>query len=130
MRKAAKFAGGLGCLLSILGPLAGLVLYPRATWLFAFALIGFVVLVLNHLTAKDPTPLAVADRAEHLLNGTAYGWDVDDYEHLNPREPQLRELWRRTMATGGLPEEWPRLDENKKSELRDIIGLLKQLSGN
>jgi hypothetical protein len=129
MGKAAKFASGVGCLLSVLGPLVALVLYPRATWLFAFALIGFVVLVLNYLTAKDPTPLAVADRAEHLLNGTAYGWDVDNYEHLNPREAQLRELWHRTMATGGLPEEWPRLDEIKKSELRDIIRALKQLGG-
>jgi hypothetical protein len=113
--KAAQFASGIGCLLSVLGPIVALVLYQRATWLFAFALIGLVVLVLNHLMAKDPTPLDVADRAEQLLNGTAYGWDVDDYEHLNPREPQLRELWGRTMATGGLPEEWTRLDENKKS---------------
>jgi hypothetical protein len=129
MDKAAKFASGMGCLLSVLGPIVALVLYPRATRLFAFALIGLVVLVLNHLMAKDPTPLDFADRAERLLNGTAYGWDVDDYEHLNPCEPQLRELWRRTMATGGLPEEWTRLDENKKSELRDIIRALKQLGG-
>jgi len=69
----------------------------------------------------------VADRAEQLLNGTFGGWDVDDYEHLNPRAPRLRELWRRTMAVGGLPEEWVNLDSRKKTELREIIAAMRQL---
>jgi len=76
---------------------------------------------------KDPKPEAVADRAERLLNGTSHGWDVDDYEHLNPHEPRLRELWQRTMAVGGLPEEWVRLDGSKKTELRDIIAAMRHL---
>ncbi len=90
----AKFASRLGCLLSVLGPLIALVLYPSAKWLFAFALIGVAVLVLNHLLAPDPTPNDVAGRAERLLNGTSAGWDVDDYEHLNPHERRLNDLWQ------------------------------------
>ena len=127
MRKATQLASRLGCFLSLLGPLVALVLYPRANWLFAFALVGVAVLVFGRLLAKDPTPLAVADQAERLLNGTSGGWDVDDYEYLNPREPQLRELWRRTMVVGGLAEECVRLDESKKNELRDIIRALRNL---
>jgi len=43
-------------LTSIIAPLLALVLYPRANWLFAFVFIGVVVLVLQSLYAKDPTP--------------------------------------------------------------------------
>lgn len=117
-----------GCLVSLIGPVLGFVLYPRMKWLFAFALLGVVLLVLNALTAKDSTPQQVADRAESLLHGDYGAYDVDDYEHLNPRNPELRELWKRTMVVGGLPEEWARLDDGKKNELREIISILRQAS--
>jgi hypothetical protein len=127
MGKSAKFASGAGCLVSVLGPLIALVLYPRAAWLFAFALIGVAVVVLSHLLEKDPPPAEVAESAERLLSGMFGGWDVDDYEHLNPHDPQLRELWRRTMEIGGTPEEWMRLGEPRKGELRNIIGKMRTL---
>lgn len=127
MRKLANLLSGLGCLLSVLGPLVALILYPRATWLFALILVGVAVLVLNSLFAKDPTPIEVAELAERLLNGDGVGWDVDNYEHWNPHEPELRELWRRTMEIGGLPEEWWRLDEKRKGELRDVISEMRAL---
>jgi len=63
------------------------------------------------------------------LNGTYGKWDVDDYEHLNPKNPEMWELWHRTMAVGGLPEEWVRLDEVQKNELRGVIRALRQLGG-
>jgi hypothetical protein len=69
----------------------------------------------------------VADRAERLLSGSFGGYEVDDYEHLNPNDPQVRELWHRSMAVGGLPEEWVRLDEAQKNEVREIIRNLRQL---
>jgi hypothetical protein len=94
MKKTPQFVFNSGCLVSVLAPVIGFVLYPRAKWLFAFVLVGY---------------------------------DVDDYEHLNPKDPRLRELWRKSMVVGGLPEEWVRLDEAKKNELRDIIRSLRQL---
>jgi hypothetical protein len=117
----------LGCLVSIVAPLIGIALYPRANWLFAFVLVGIAAVLLKGLTKKDPTPQELADHAERLLSGNSRKWDVDDYEHLNPKEPSLNDLWSRTMAVGGLPEEWARLDERKKSELREIIETLKEI---
>ena len=128
MGNRARFGFGFGCLLSILGPLIAIVFYPRANWLFSFALIGIAVIVAIQLLAPDPTPVEVADRAEQLLKGTCGGWDVDDYEHLNPHEPQLRDLWRRTMEVGGLPEEWPRLDDTEKSLVRELIAKMRALA--
>jgi hypothetical protein len=130
MNTLRRLASNLGCLLSVVLPLVGLVLYPRARWLFGFAIIGIAVLVLNVLFRKEPSPLDVADHAEGLLEGRTATWDVDDYEHLRPREPRLRDLWSRTMAVGGLPEEWVRLDESKANELRDIIRQMRDLGGN
>lgn len=127
MKKIARFMFGSGCLVSVLAPLVGLVLYPRANWLFAFVVVGIALILLNILTAKPPTPQEVAERAERLLSGDYGGYNVDDYEHLNPRDPQLRELWQRSMAVGGLPEEWVRLNEAKRNEVREIIRDLRQL---
>jgi hypothetical protein len=73
MIKVAKFASGLGCLTAVLGPLLVILLYPRANWLFAFVLLGIVVLVLNDRFAKDPTPQALADEIERLLTGHSAG---------------------------------------------------------
>jgi hypothetical protein len=128
MKKPAQFMFGSGCLLSVLAPVIGLVLYPRAKWLFGFVLVGIALILINILTAKEPAPQELAERAERLLNGHFGGYEVDDYEHLNPKDPHVKELWRRTMAVGGLPEEWVRLDEEKKDELRGIIQSLRQLS--
>ncbi len=127
MKIAAQFMFGLGCLVSALAPVVGLVLYPRANWLFAFVLVGIALITLHIITTKAPRPQELADRAERLLSGSYGRWDVDDYEHLNPKDPHLRELWPRSMVVGGLPEEWVRWDEPKKNELRDIIRNLRQL---
>jgi hypothetical protein len=126
---AIKLVVRIGCLLSIICPLIAVVLYPRAPWLFAVALVGAVILILTRFS-KDPAPLAVADHAQRLLDGTGGTWDVDDYEHLNPREPRLRDLWENTMKIGGLPEGWPTLDEGRKNELQNIIHALRDLTGN
>jgi hypothetical protein len=127
MKKAAKFGIGLGCLISIVGLLLAALLYPRAKWLFALVLMGFAALVVKGLFAKDPTPQALADDMERLLTGSCGGWDVDDFEHQRIRDPRLRALWRRSMDVGGLPEEWVRLKEDQKGQLREVIRKLREL---
>jgi hypothetical protein len=129
MKQAAQITFRAGCLVSVLGPIVGVVLYPRANWLFAFVLAGIALFLFNILMAKDPTPQELADHAERLLCGDYGEWDVDNYEHRNPKDPKLRDLWHRTMAVGGLPEEWVRLDEGKKKELQEIIRTLRQMGG-
>lgn len=128
MRGLRKAAIGTGCIVAIAAPVAGFALYPKANWLFVFVLLGIAMVALVMLTRKDPTPQEVAERAERLLNGTSAGWDVDDYEHLRPKEPRLRELWHRTMAVGGLPEEWVRLEETKKHDLQALIREMRVLA--
>ena len=113
--------------MSVVGPLLALVLYPRARWLFAFVLIGFAVLWLNHRFAKDPSPQPLADQIENLLIGHYYGWDIDDFEMQSIRDPQLQQLHRRSMDIGGLPEEWVKLNEAQKDQLREIIRQLREL---
>ena len=117
----------IGCLVSVVAPIIAIIIYPRANWLFAFLLIGIALVVVGVVTRKQPTPTEVADRAERLLDGGCGGWDVDDYEHLNPKSEQLKDLWRRTMSIGGLPEEWPGLDDETKSRIRDVIAEIRQL---
>lgn len=126
MKRALKFTSGLGCLISVAGPFLALVLYPRVKWLFAFILIGFAVLWLNRRFAKDPTPQALADQIERLLTGNYAGWDVDDFEMQSIRDPQMQDLQRRSMNVG-LPEEWVKLDEERKNQLREIILELRKL---
>jgi hypothetical protein len=130
MNAGFKMASRLGCLVGILGPVAAALLYPRARWLFGFFLIGVAVVILNVLFRKQPLPDSVADHAQRLLDGTGGTWDVDDYEHLNPREPRLRELWRKTMEIGGLPEEWPALEGCKRNELQRVIHAIRVLDLN
>lgn len=125
MSNGAKIASKLGCLVAVVGPVAAVLLYPRAPWLFGFFLVGVAVLILDVLFRKALLPVAVADHAQRLLDGT--GGDVDDYEHLNPREPQLSELWRKTLEIGGLPEEWPGLEGSRRNELHDIIQAIRGL---
>ena len=125
MNKPLKFVSGLGCLVSVLGPLIAVLLYPRATWLFAFALVGIAILALNHLLAKDPTPAVLADQIEQFLNGQTWGWGVDDFENQSIKDPMLKGYWRKTFEIGGGPEDWGRLDEDKKEQLREIIRKLR-----
>ena len=127
MKRALKFASGLGCLISVAGPLVAVVLYPRHKWLFAFVLIGFAALWLNRRFAKDPTPQALADQIERLLTGNYAGWDVDDFEMQSIRDPKLQDLQRKSLNIGGLPEEWVKLDEERKNQLRGIIVELRKL---
>jgi hypothetical protein len=116
-----------GCLVSVLAPIIAAVLYPRANWLFWFVLVGIALLIYIAINTKPPAPQEVANLADRILSGTCGKWDVDDYEHINPKDPQVRELWQRTMTIGGLPEEWPRLDEEAKIQMRNIISSITQL---
>jgi hypothetical protein len=129
MSKVAKFASGLGCLTTVLAPLLAILLYPRANWLFAIVLVGLAVLVLSKRFAKDPTPQALADEIERLLTGRSAGWDVDNFESHRIRDPQLKELWQKSMVAGPnpAPEEWIGMDEEHKDRLRQIIRELRAL---
>ena len=126
MKRVLQIVPGLGCLISVAAPILGFVLYPRANWLFLLVFLGIALIAVAVLSAKDPTPQEMAERAEALLLSNTGPWDVDDYEHMNPKNPRLRDLWRSTMQVGGLPEEWPRLSEEKKNQLREIIRQLKE----
>jgi hypothetical protein len=129
MIKAAKFASGLGCLTAVLALLLAILLYPRANWLFAFIFIGIAVLILNERLAKNPTPQALADEIERLLTGHSAGWDVDNFESYRIRDPQLKELWQKSMLAGPhpAPEEWVGMVEEHKDRLRQIIRELRAL---
>jgi hypothetical protein len=127
MKKALDSVFRIGCLVSLIAPVIAIAAYPRANWLFAFLLLGIALVVLGAVTRKQPTPTEVAESAEHLLDGISDGWAVDDYEHLNPKNEQLRDLWRRTMGLGGLPEEWAMLDDETKSRIREVIAEIKRL---
>jgi hypothetical protein len=95
--------------------------------LFAFPLLGIALAILTVWTRKDPTPGDVADRADRILSGIYGGYEVDAYEHLNPKNAILKELWEKTLSIHPLPEEWAALDEAKKGELRKVIREIRQL---
>jgi hypothetical protein len=126
MKKLARTLSNVGCLVSVLAPIVALVLYPNANWLFGFALIGVAILVVSFMTSKELSPQEVGEFAQPLLDGRVAGLDVDDYEHLNLKDPILRELWQSTMSIGGLPEEWVELNQDRKNELREIIRKMKE----
>ena len=126
MERARKLMGCSGCLLIVLAPVVGLLLHPSAKWLFGLALIGVVLVTGVAITRKDKKPQDVADLAERLLNGTDQGYDAEDYEHLNPKNPTMRALWQKTKEVGGFPEDWAALDETKKNELRTLIHDLRR----
>ena len=128
MKKLLQLTFRAGCLTSAIAPIVAIIVYPRANWLFAFPLIGVALIVFEVLTHKPPTPSEVADRAEHLLNGTHGCWDVDDYEHLRLKSGLLKNLWERTMSIGGgLPEKWAGLDDETKSKIREVITEIRRL---
>lgn len=110
----------------MIGLTLAVVLYSRAKGLFVLPLVGIFIFVFAILTRKGATPAEVADRAEAILNGNSAGWDIDDYEHLNPKSEELNDLWRETIAIGGLPEAWVRLDDRRKNELREIIAKIRR----
>ena len=125
MKRKRKVISGVGCLSSVLGPLLALLLYPRAKWLFAFILIGFAVLWLNHRSAEDPKPQDLADQIENLLAGNFSGWEVDDFEHQSIKDPRLKALHRKSFSIGGLPEEWIKLSVEEKIQMRGLIQELR-----
>src|SRR5277367_4132308 len=127
MKRVLKFVSGLGCLVSVLGLFLAFMLYPRAKWLFGLVFVGFAILWLGRRFAQDPTPQSLSDQIERLLTGNYAGWDVDDFEMQSIRDPQLLELQRRSIGVG-LPEEWVKLDEERKNQLREIILELKKLN--
>jgi hypothetical protein len=129
MIKAAKLASGLGYLASLIAPLLAILVYPRANWLFAFVLVGIAVLLLNNYLVKDPTPQALADEIDRLLTGRSAGWDVDNFESHRIRDPQLKELWQKSILAGPhpAPEEWVGMDEEHKDRLRQVIRELRAL---
>lgn len=126
-KKVLKFVTGLGCLVSIVGPLLVVVLYPKGKWLFALVLIGIAVVVLSVRLRKDPTPAALADEIANLLTGNYSGWAVDDFERRGIRNPTLREYYLRSMSVGGLPETWVRMSDAGKNQMREIIRQLREL---
>jgi hypothetical protein len=129
MKRAVKVASDVGCFVAVLAPLLAILFYPRANWLFGFVLVGIAILALSGLFEKDnPAPQALADEIERFLTGNCGGWDVDDFEHHHIRDPQLRELWSRSMKVGGLPEEWVGLDEERKNQMRKVIRDLRELA--
>ena len=89
--------------------------------------LSVALLAIAALTSKKPTPHEMAELAERIVNGTCGRWDVDDYEHWSPKDPEARALWNRTMTVGGPPEELVGLDEAQKNELRSAIRTLRQL---
>ena len=113
--KATRLIFRAGCLVSVLGPLIAVVIYPRVIWLFGLLLVGIALLAIIALKSKKATPQEMAELAEGIVNGTSGAWDVDDYEHWNPKDAEARTLWNRTMTLGGLPEEWVRLDEAQRT---------------
>jgi hypothetical protein len=122
MNKLLQPVFRVGCLASlVVAPIVAIVVYPRANWLFAFLFLGIALFAFGIITRKQPTPAELADLAQRLLDGSYDRWDVDDYEHLNPKSKHLNGLWRMSMDIGGLPEEWIKLDDVKKDKLRLII---------
>lgn len=125
--KLLKLTFRAGCLVSVIAPVVAIIIYPSANWLFAFPLLGIALIGFGIVTHKQPTPTEVADRAEPLLDGSYGRWAVDDYEHLNPKGEQLKDLWQRTMWIGGLPEKWAGLDDETKNKIREVIAEIRRL---
>lgn len=61
-----------------------------------------------------------------MLTGNYAGWDVDDFEMQSIRDFQLQDLHRKCMNVGP-PEEWPKLNEDQKNQLREIIVKLRAM---
>jgi hypothetical protein len=126
MKRVEQFVFRVGCSSSVLALILGLVLYPKAKWLFAFVLLSLLPAALAWRT-KEPSPQEVADLAERILRGECAGWDVDDYEHLNPKDPLVRALWAKTLIE--LPEKWAQLEKGEREVISVAIRQLRELNG-
>jgi hypothetical protein len=63
-------------------------------WIIAIAALSLGSIYGFHKRSKQAyRPSDMADHLERLLDGTSRGWDVDNYEHLNPADPKLNDLW-------------------------------------
>ncbi len=127
MKAILRLIFPLGCVASVLAPIVAIVLYPKANWLFAMPVAGILLIIVGIFTRKGPSPTEIADRAQRLLDGNSSGWDVDDYEHANPKDPHLKELWLKTMEVGSLPETWVNREQEEKNILRKIIAEIRQM---
>ena len=116
-----------GCLGGLVAPFIALAIFPRGKWLFLAPFVAFALLILLGRFRKPQTPQFIAGCAEELLEGGGHGFAVDDYEGINPSQGPAYDLWRETFRIGGLPEDWPQLDEWKKEELRQVIAKLRAL---
>jgi hypothetical protein len=125
--KLGKLAAGTGCLLFVLAPAAGAVLYPRANWLFAIPIVLIAFIVAMAWFSKPPDALYFVERAERLLSDPL-DMDVDEYESLTPQNPEVEGLIQRTFAVGAAPEDWVNLEESKKEEIRALIREMRGLS--
>src|ERR1700742_3770012 len=88
-------------LVVLVAGLVGLSIYTDAKWPVVILACAAFAIALRFWQKKDIHPKEVAERAQNLLNGTFGHWDVDDYEHLVPRDPQVRNLWQKTLDLGG-----------------------------
>ena len=88
------------------------------------AALVLVVILIKRFPAPEPSAGEIADRADTILQGRGQGWDVDDYENLNPRDPVVHDLWRSTLFE--LPETWMKLPEDEKVRLREVIRKLRE----
>ncbi len=82
-----------------------------------------VASVFRFFAPKKLTPQDLADQADRILSGKCRKWDVDSYENTNPKDERLDDLLRRTLAIGGLPEEWVKQTMNRKKQL---VGSLRK----
>ncbi len=80
----------------------------------------------NIFKKKPFTPQDLANQAERILGGQCLKWDVDTYEHYHPKDPTLEDLHGETMRFG-LPEEWFKLDDVQKIQLRGIIEQMRKV---
>ena len=62
---------------------------------------------------------------ERILEGNSRGLDIDNFESVPMRNPQLEDLRLEAMRIGRPPEEWGQLGEEEKDQLREIIRRLR-----
>ncbi|MFZ0318079.1 MAG: hypothetical protein WAL56_03060 [Candidatus Sulfotelmatobacter sp.] len=86
-----------------------------------------VASVFRFFAPKKLTPQDLADQADRILSGKCRKWDVDSYENTNPKDERLDDLLRRTLAIGGLPEEWVKLDDEQKKAISGLIEEMRRM---
>jgi hypothetical protein len=81
---------------------------------------------LNIFKSNQRTPQDLADQAQRIFSGNCKKWDIDHYEHTNPKDPMLKDLHLETLKFG-LPEEWYKLDSASRDKLNEIIEEMRNL---